>query len=100
MHIRSKIHLYSLSFQALCKAIAMFKSVDNVAFNMVFVAVVLFLKGTQILCYMNTKFHLVYFTLLISKICLFQMAPWIFQDLNLYSNYKIIFIGNTENDRL
>lgn len=73
---RSKIHLYSLSVQPfqLHKAISMFTSVNNVSFNMVFVDVVLFSNRTQMLCYMDTKFHLVYFTLFTSKIHLFQMS--------------------------
>jgi len=98
--MRNKIHLYSLSVQALHKAISMFISVNNVAFNMVFVVVVLFSNGTQILCYVDTEFHLVYFTLFTSKIHLFQMAPWLFQEPNLYSKYKIVFTGDIEKNRL
>lgn len=52
----------------------MFTSANNVAFNTVFVDVVLFSNRTQILCYVDTKPRLVYFTLFTSKIHLFQMT--------------------------
>lgn len=52
----------------------MFASVNNVVFNTVFVDVVLFSNRTLILCYVDTKPRLVYFTLFTSKIHLFQMT--------------------------